>query len=177
MQFIFYIAVAHNKNGDFMDLLYLLLLIVVIALQLVIIMGGKRFDCPRVLMHEGVFNTKNIRRCRVTVQDIIEAARLKGYFNLADIDTAVMEKNGQISFLPTAQKRPLSPKDFNFSPVSEGLSYVVYQNSKLDLKRLEKLGFTEEKLRDFLQSRGYSESDISLIIISESGRVSVFSSN
>ena len=37
--------------------------------------------------------------------------RINGYFNLSDIQTAILEPNGKISFLPKSLKRPSTPED------------------------------------------------------------------
>ena len=157
-----------------MDILYAVLLIFVILLQMVILMKDSGFNKPFVLMSEGRLNGKNMKKCRVTTSDLIAAARLGGYFNLADIDTAIMEKNGKISLLPAAQKRRLEPKDFNFSPVRDGVGYPVYQNGRLCEDYLRAVGFTEQSLSSFLDERGYTLSAVELIIVNENGRVCVF---
>ena len=165
---------AHTKNGDFMDVLYILLFALVILLQIVIILGSLGRKKPVILMREGVFATENMKKRRVSAADIMAAARKKGYFNIADIDTAVLESDGSISILPAAQKRRLEPKDFNFSPVREGMGYPVYQNGVFLFDNLKSVGFTEQKLAEFLRERGYELRDTELIVINENGRVSVF---
>ncbi len=157
-----------------MDVLYVLLLCAVIVLQTVMIALMCRRRKPQILMREGAFVYDNLKKSRLTEFDIMAAARRRGYFNIADVDTAVLEKDGSISILPKAIKRPLEPRDFNFAPVREGMSYVVYQGGRLDYARLASLGFTEKTLADFLSQRGYRIADLNIIVISESGRIEVF---
>ncbi len=157
-----------------MEYLYLVLFAVIIILQIVILIGRRRREKPVLLMNEGRLIIDNMKSCSKTVEDIICAARKAGYFNLADVDTAVLETDGEISILPVASKRRLTPRDFNFNPVREGLSLIVYQNSKINYNNLKAVGFTEEKLAQFLEERGYRLSETELIIISESGRVKVY---
>ena len=157
-----------------MDLLYLLLLIVVIVLQIVLLFGKRRIKSPVILMREGRLSDENMKSCSVTADDIMAAARKAGYFSLGDIDTAVLETDGEISLLPTPQKRRLTPKDFNFAPLREGISAIVCENGEVNHENLKKIGFTEQKLTAFLTERGYTLSDARLIVVSESGRVCVF---
>ena len=157
-----------------MDLLYVLLFAVVIVLQIVIIMGAARKQKPVILMREGVFAAENMQKRHISAADIMAAARKCGYFNIADVDTAVLESDGSISILPAAQKRRLEPKDFNFSPVREGMGYPVYQNGVFLGDNLRAVGFSEQKLRDFMNARGYDLQTTALIVINENGRVSVF---
>ena len=157
-----------------MDILYILLFVVVIFLQAVIVLKNRHFKSPVILMREGKLSAENMKSCRISSDDIAAAARRAGYFSLGDIDTAILEKNGEISLLPTPQKRRLNPKDFNFAPLREGISLTVFENGRLNSDNLKKIGFTEQKLNDFLTERGYRLNDARLIIISESGRVCVF---
>ena len=157
-----------------MEYLCFLLLIVIIVLQLVIICGGCRRKKPVLLMCEGRLLLENMKKHSVTADDLMSAARKAGYFNLADIDTAVLERDGAISLLPSPSKRRLTPRDFNFNPVREGLALAVYQDGSLSRENLRAVGFTEEKLARFLAERGYSLESAKLIIVSEDGRVKVY---
>ena len=156
-----------------MDILYVLLFSTVIILQAVIIFLLCRRRKPQILMREGAFVYDNLKKSRLTEFDVMAAARRCGYFNIADVDTAVLEKDGGISILPKAIKRPLEPKDFNFAPVREGMSYVVYHGGRLDYARLASLGFTEKTLDGFLSQHGYRLENVNLVIVSESGRIEV----
>ncbi|MBR3149184.1 MAG: DUF421 domain-containing protein [Eubacterium sp.] len=157
-----------------MEFLYAALLVFVIILQIVILLNGRGRKSEVFLMHEGRFLTENMKKHRVSYSDLAAAARGEGYFNIADIDTAVLERDGSISLLPQAKKRRLNPKDFNFAPVREGAGYIVYQNKTLSDEGLRAVGLSEGKLRDFLASRGYTLDETELIVVSESGRVTVF---
>ena len=46
-------------------------------------------------------------------------------FNLADLETAIMEPDGRISFLPKAELRPVTPQDLQITPQQERPVYNV----------------------------------------------------
>ena len=129
---------------------------------------------PIVLVREGKLYKKAMKKARIETDDLLSAARSAGYFNLADIDCAVMETSGKISFLPLPLKRPLNAKDFNFAPLREGLCFTVVEDGAVQPEELRKAQFTEEKLLAFLSERGYALENILLATINESGRVDVF---
>lgn len=83
---------------------------------------------------------------------MIASARVSGYFNLTDVDSAIMEITGSISFMPTPQKRPLNPKDFNFAPIREGLSYDVICDGKFVEKEIEKCPVDKNEIKKYLQT-------------------------
>ncbi|SNR47814.1 DUF421 domain-containing protein [Paracoccus sediminis] len=56
---------------------------------------------PTVLMSEGTLDPEAMRRSRVSVGDVLEAARAQhGLKALSDIDAAVLEVGGGISIIP-----------------------------------------------------------------------------
>ncbi len=86
---------------------------------------------PIILIYKGKIYKKNLRKARIELNDLLTSARMAGYFNIADIDYAIMETTGKISFMPVPLKRPLNPKDFNFAPQSEGLTVNVIMDGKI----------------------------------------------
>ncbi|MDE5670718.1 MAG: DUF421 domain-containing protein [Eubacterium sp.] len=86
---------------------------------------------PIILIYKGKIYKKNLRKARIELNDLLTSARIAGYFNIADIDYAIMETTGKISFMPVPLKRPLNPKDFNFAPQSEGLTVNVIMDGRI----------------------------------------------
>jgi uncharacterized membrane protein YcaP (DUF421 family) len=54
---------------------------------------------PIVLVEHGKTIDQNMRRERVTLDDVLQAARLQSIASLDDVDWAVMETSGAISFI------------------------------------------------------------------------------
>lgn len=55
---------------------------------------------PIVLLHDGVPIDVNLRRERITVEELRAQARLQQIARLEDVRVAVLETGGQISFIP-----------------------------------------------------------------------------
>ena len=55
---------------------------------------------PIVLLQDGKPIERNLRRERLTVEEVAANARLQQIASLEDIQWAVLETNGQISFIP-----------------------------------------------------------------------------
>ena len=54
---------------------------------------------PAILVDEGNVVEKNLKRHRVTQEEVAAAARLQNVPSLSDVRWAVLETNGQISFI------------------------------------------------------------------------------
>jgi uncharacterized membrane protein YcaP (DUF421 family) len=58
---------------------------------------------PIVLVEDGEVVEKNLRRQRITVQEVEQEARLEQIASLEDVRWAILETNGQISFIEKQQ--------------------------------------------------------------------------
>lgn len=110
---------------------------------------------PTILIENGKFVYKNLKRVKIDINDFLESARIKGYFDISNIKYALMEANGQISFLPKEEYVPATPKDLNLKPSKQGLCANVIIDGKFMLKNLEKINKDEDWLRKQLKVKGY----------------------
>ena len=117
---------------------------------------------PIILMENGKIIKANLKKARIELNDILSSARGNGYFNLSDIDNAIMETTGKISFQPVAKKRQLTPDDFNFSPEKEGLFINVIMDGKIIEDNLSVAGITRKELENMLKAKGDKLGDIML---------------
>lgn len=53
---------------------------------------------PSVVLRDGEFDRLAMRREHITVDDLLEAARSEGIRDLADVELALLEPNGDFSF-------------------------------------------------------------------------------
>lgn len=129
---------------------------------------------PIILINKGKIDKKSLAKARMELNDLLAQARVAGYFNLADIDYALLETTGSISFLPVPNKRPLNPKDFNFSPIREGLYVNVIIDGIIMKEDLKYAGIDEKELKKMLQSRGKQQEEILLATIDFNKQLTIY---
>lgn len=129
---------------------------------------------PIILIDKGKIIRDNLKKAKIEINDLLTSARTNGYFNIADIDYAVMETTGKISFLPAPLKRPLNPKDFNFAPTREGLCTNVIVDGHINKEELKRLGMTEKSLEKQLKSRKTSVKEIMLATVDENKELTIY---
>ncbi len=137
------------------------------------IISGK----PIILIEKGKISKKNMKKARIELDDLLSSARGNGYFNLSDIDYAIMETTGKISFQPVGQKRNLNPKDFNFAPQNEGLYINIIMDGNIIEDNLSVAGITKKELGNMLKARGEKIEDIILGTIDSNKQLSIFKKN
>jgi uncharacterized membrane protein YcaP (DUF421 family) len=55
---------------------------------------------PIVIIQDGAFVTRNLRRERMTVDEVSESMRLEQIGSVEQVEWGILESNGSISFIP-----------------------------------------------------------------------------
>jgi uncharacterized membrane protein YcaP (DUF421 family) len=130
---------------------------------------------PMILYQNGKLYQKNLFKANLDISEFLMACRTNGYFNLADVNTAILEPNGLLSFIPVAARRPATPEDLGLFPrQSESVTNVILDGKILE-SSLKYLGRNKIWLYDMLNAQGFSDAEkISLATCDSSGDVSIY---
>lgn len=114
------------------------------------IIAGK----PVVLINHGEIYEKNLRKSKIDISELLVQCRVNGYFDISKIETAILEENGKISFLPKASERPLTPNDLGMTPKDEWMVANLIIDGKVMEDNLKHSGKDEKWLNTQLASNG-----------------------
>ncbi len=133
---------------------------------------------PTVLIQDGKILEKNLKKVKFDINDMMEEIRSSGYFDLSQVEYALMEANGKLSILPKPEYRPITPKDMSIKVNREGLCANVVIDSKImhnNLKNMNKdLKWLDKKLRE----KGYTDlSKILLVTLDTNEKITVYERN
>ncbi len=129
---------------------------------------------PIRIMINGRIIDGALTKAGISIEQLLAQARLNGYFSLSDIDYAIMENGGSISFLPKPMARALNPGDFNFAPIRTGINTNLIVNGKIIEQGLAHAGITMEYLEQILTDRQQKINNILLLTINEAGQIEIF---
>ena len=111
---------------------------------------------PSILIEKGKLNIKELSKLRITSTDLLEQLRLENCPSLSNVEYAIMESNGQLTVIPKAEEKPLTPKDMGLT-VNEGLlPMIVISDGTLYVKNLLVAGISEKMFRQKLAGAGIS---------------------
>jgi uncharacterized membrane protein YcaP (DUF421 family) len=114
---------------------------------------------PMVLFDNGEFYYGNLKRSKIDINEFLTLLRYEGYFDLADVQTAVLETNGMISILPVSTARPVTPEDLDIKPSQDKLVANVVLDGKIMPNILKQTGNDEQWLRRQLGAQGVKLGD------------------
>jgi len=106
---------------------------------------------PSILIQRGKILEDELKKNRYNLTDLLEELRIKNIPNIADVEFAVLETNGQLSVFPKSQKRPTIPEDFHITTKYEGLPLTLIMDGNLNHKNLQQgnrdLNWLKEELK------------------------------
>ena len=130
---------------------------------------------PIIIIDNGKFLYKNIKKLKLDINDILEIARSSGYFDISNIKYAIMEVSGRVSFLPFEKYLPVNNKDMNIKLKKRGLCANVIIDGNIMDNNLKMINKDKKWLKKNLKISGYhSTSDILLATIDENDKLSIF---
>jgi len=133
---------------------------------------------PTILIENNKIIESGLKKCKFDVNELLTEARSQGYFKLEDIEYAIMETNGKVSFLPIDSSMPVTKKDINVKTNKMSLVANVIIDSKLLDKNLEEMGKDKKWLDSVLKVKGYLNYDnIMLATLDINDKVVVYEKN
>ena len=112
---------------------------------------------PSILINKSSINEHEMRRQRLTIDDLMQQLRLKNYSSLADVEYAILEANGEVSVIPKTAKAPLTPSDMKLPTTSSSIPLILISDGVVYHENLKLLGKNEEYLHRELVKTGVKQ--------------------
>lgn len=112
---------------------------------------------PVILVENGTLVDKNMKKIKLTINELMMKLREKDAFSLADVEFAIMETDGQLSVLPKANKKPLTPYHMKIQATSSGLERDIIIDGNIMEENLKSAGLDKEWLNAELNKQNIKE--------------------
>lgn len=133
---------------------------------------------PSLLIEKGDINQKELRKLRITINDLMEQLRIGSCPSISDVEYAIMESNGSLSIIPKAAKKPITPEDMSIPKSTESMPVVMISDGILYRQNIVTAGWTLKQLDETLISNGISShKDVFLAFCDEKAKLHIFTSD
>ena len=133
---------------------------------------------PIILLNNGSIYEKNLRKAKIDINEFLTQCRVAGYFDVSKLQSAVLEADGRISFLPLSTERPLTAADVKLSPKQETMTANVVIDGHIMQKNLLHTGKDETWLHRQLKAQGADNvRDVLLASVDMQNKLTVFLKN
>jgi len=114
---------------------------------------------PSILISHGKIDVDELRSQKLNINDLLEELRLKDYFDIAEIEYAILETSGQLSVIPRTASTPVTKEDLNIDSKQDKLPITLILDGKTNHKNLKLVKMSEDNLLSKLKSSGVNSID------------------
>lgn len=130
---------------------------------------------PTILIEKGQILKEGLKKVKYDMNDLLQQCRINGYFDISDIEYALMEPNGNISILPKESKRAVTLEDLNISKNQSGLCANVIIDGKIMEENLRNINKSKKWLLKKLKNNDLS--NILLATVDNKEQVKIYYNN
>lgn len=134
----------------------------IISTLMVKSMKFRRFVCgkPIVVINDGKVQQDEMKRLRMTTEDLSEQLRQMNVFNISDVAFAIIETNGKMSVMKKATEEPPSAKDLGIVVPDESLYTVVVSDGEFSDYSLQLTGISRDWIQGVLKGKKINLEDV-----------------
>ena len=126
---------------------------------------------PVILIENGTVLQENLRKTRVTLDELTGHLREKDVLDLSSVQYAILETNGNLSVFPYPKEKPASAKDAGIRARKQYIPLTIVSDGKLLEDNLQKAGKDRNWLDRVLQDRDAALSDTWLLTVDGSDKI------
>ncbi len=133
----------------------------------------RRFFCgkPVILIDNGKIIQENLRRTRVTLDELVGHLREKDVLDLESVQYAILETNGNLSVFPFPNERPASAKEAGIETRPQSLPVTVIEDGYLSARNLALTGKDESWLEEILEWHQTTRQETFLLTVDGQDRI------
>lgn len=142
------------------------LVFIEVLLSLILLKNKKarRFiaGSPSIVIRNGIIDEAELRKLRFNIDDLMEELRNKDISDINDVETAIIDTNGEVCVILRPDKKQLTAGDLGISAKKDELPYVLISDGRILKEHLEKINKSEEWLLSELKKKGASPAAVLL---------------
>lgn len=126
-----------------------------------------------VIIQEGKIMEDNLKKERMTTDDLLYHLREKDIFKAADVEFAVLEPTGKMSLMPKSEVAPLTKADYYPVTPPQVLVHTVIMDGEVLLEPLSELGRSPAWLELQLEKMHVTKENVFLGQVDGDGQLTV----
>ena len=124
-----------------------------------------------VISPDGI-NYDSLKKLNMNLHDLQESLRQLNYFSFEQVRYAIIETNGKMTVIPTAENTPATAGDLNANNPEPELPVLIISDGKVMNSNLEKVNIDETKLQNILMTLNIKHTkDVIVMNLDKSGKL------
>jgi uncharacterized membrane protein YcaP (DUF421 family) len=126
-----------------------------------------------ILIKEGKVLEDNLKKERLSSEDLLEQLRKRNVFKAADVEFAVMETSGEVNVLVKKEHQPLTSAHLGMKPLSEQEPHSVIMDGRMMDEQLAAIGMNRTWVHTELEKLGIAVEQVYLAQVDSYGQLYV----
>ncbi len=128
---------------------------------------------PIIIIRNGELQQKEMKKLRLTIDDILEALRQKDIFDISLVSYAIIETNGKMSVMLKPDFETVTNKNAGISADDSGIPCIVITDGQIERSAYEDCNMTDEKLKKIIKKQKIDVGNTLLMTVDKSGNTVV----
>lgn len=124
---------------------------------------------PIIIIRNGELQQKEMKKLRLTIDDILESLRQKDIFDISLVSYAILETNGQMSVMLKPDYETVTNKNAGIQAEDSGIPCVVITDGQIERSAFDDCDMTDEKLKKIIQKQNIDVGSTLLMTLDKSG--------
>ncbi len=126
--------------------------VIVVAFEVTASFTVTKFAClkklflgsPSMLIERGKLNISEMKKCRLSVEELMRELREKNIGDISSVRYCIMEENGKISVIQNAPNQTATAADVNVNNPEKGIARPLVVDGKISEKECSALGHSTD---------------------------------
>ena len=132
---------------------------------------------PVVLIEHGKISREQLKKVKLDVNDLMQDAREDGIFDITEVDYAIMEVSGKVTFLLKSDFDTATRKDLKIHVDDKGLVANLIMDGNIMENNLKAIGKDKKWLLNKVNERKMNVEDIFLLTCNNKEEIMIYDKN
>jgi len=117
---------------------------------------------PKVIISDGKVIQKELKNIRDTADDLMESMRNQGIFDISEVQYAIVETNGKLSFYLKAPFQPLTPESQKHTIPTSNPPVTIIDDGEIITSSMDSINMTQKQLDLYLSRNNIAPKEVYL---------------
>ena len=126
---------------------------------------------PSVIIQRGKINKEEMKKARLSIDELISQIRQGGIFNISEVEYAILEENGRLTVVPKCKNRPPDTETLGLCVAECGVMHIIVSDGKINNQNLDTVRKSTDWLEKTLTQYNLTVADVFLMTVNDGGDI------
>lgn len=126
---------------------------------------------PVFIIKNGTLQQEQLTRLRFTIDDLIDASRQAGAFDISQIENAVVETNGTLSVQMKSEESPITPSQMKIEVKKAVTPQAIAMDSQIVTEYFGKTVIPKSEIEIYLKANDIDLNEVMLLTVDDNGKL------